>query len=257
MSRWLVKGLLLVVAVLLVGCGEGVSNTFTLAAELPPNFTYRAYARYVPASGETCSVSRKDNLNPGFNWAWREAYSPEAKIQVRKVIKGCPMVVRVIKIEIFSIYGADRGDFSSDFAEITIREKLDDVYKNGFDKLGVSEFYGECQWLFRTSTSTRRLTKILKCTGTDKDGTPQRGGPFAAYELDQLAGATVRMNIKLAATERPYFKDTWVKFENGWKRCMGDGPLDERAYCNGNFKDFSKFRMPGGKECLVYPGCEE
>ncbi len=43
--------------VLAQGCTAlGTSNSFTVTADLPPEFTYEATATYVPAKGETCTV---------------------------------------------------------------------------------------------------------------------------------------------------------------------------------------------------------
>ncbi len=103
----------------------------------------------------------------------------------------------------------------------------------------------------------RRIVKLLDCKKTDEHGTFARGRPFAAYTLDQLPGKTVRMKIELAAEERPGWGDTWVKVPNGWKRCMGESFEDQRAYCNGNYTDFSTFQMVDGRICTIYPGCTE
>ncbi|KJK08107.1 lipoprotein, partial [Pseudomonas sp. 5] len=84
------------------------------------------------------------------------------------------------------------------------------------------------------------------------------GHPFAAYNLDQLPGKTVRLRIKQASEERPAIGDTWVKVPDGWKRCMGENFEDQYAFCRGNDKDFSNFRMPDGRDtCTIYPGCTE
>jgi hypothetical protein len=109
----------------------------------------------------------------------------------------------------------------------------------------------------RGVASLRRIVKILTCTNTDAQGNPTLGHPFAAYTLDQLPGKTVRLKIKLAAEEEPYMGDTWVKVLGGWKRCMGERFEDQDAFCFGNYKDFSTFRMPDGRTCDIYPGCTE
>ncbi|MEG1545605.1 MAG: hypothetical protein RR382_13975, partial [Tannerellaceae bacterium] len=88
-------------------------------------------------------------------------------------------------------------------------------------------------------------------------GNLSRYRPAAAFTPDQLPGKTVRMKIRLAEEERPGWGDTWVKVPNGWKRCMGKGPDDQRAYCNGNYTDFSTFQMVDGRQCTIYPGCTE
>ena len=101
------------------------------------------------------------------------------------------------------------------------------------------------------------LRKILRCKDVNVDRPSTRGGPVAGYTLDQLLGKTVKMKINLAAEERPYMGDTWVRFPNGWRRCMGKGFEDQYAFCRGNDKDFSHFIMPNGKQCTIYPGCTE
>jgi hypothetical protein len=83
------------------------------------------------------------------------------------------------------------------------------------------------------------------------------GRPFTAYTLDQLPGKTVRLKIKLAEEVVPAIGDTWVKVPDGWKRCMGENFEDQYAFCYGNYKDFSSFRMVDGRTCTIYPGCAE
>lgn len=252
------KAVMLVVSCLLsAGCDSGQSNTFTFIGDLPPNFTYSALVDYEPEAGEPCFVTDWFRTMPELNRHWRKEYKPEAKIEIRKMIKGCHMVVRRIAMKINSTYGASLGDFGSDFARVAILETLDERYKKYFDAAGESVFYGECQWLFRTSGTTRILRKIMDCKKQNEKGEIGKGQPFAAYTLDQLPGKTVRMKIGLAPLERPYMKDTWVEFPNGWKRCLGEGFSDPRAYCRGNHTDFSSFFMVDGRECTIYPGCKE
>ncbi|MEO6675763.1 MAG: hypothetical protein ABIO21_00180, partial [Pseudomonas sp.] len=73
----------------------------------------------------------------------------------------------------------------------------------------------------------------------------------------QLPGKTVRLKIKLADEEKPAWGDTWVEVPGGWKRCMGKGFEDQDAFCFGNYKDFSTFRMVDERVCTIYPGCTE
>ncbi|MGF0241083.1 hypothetical protein ACQR3P_17695 [Rhodococcus sp. IEGM1300] len=243
---------------LMVGCSavEPV-NTFRFTADLPPSFSYQAIAVYVPAEGETCTVPGRKNTAVGFNLEWREVYEPKSEIALYRTVSDCPLVIRQIKLEINSAYGKTRRDFSADNAGVAIRYKLDDKYINSFNEAGESNFYGQCQWLFRTSGKTRILRKILRCTSTDEKGKLGFSKPFAGYTLDQLPGKTVRMNIKLADEERPYMGDTWVKFPNGWKRCMGENFEDQHAFCFGNHTDFSGYQTHDGKQCTIYPGCTE
>ena len=202
---------------LTLGCSTtGKSNTFTFTADLPPDFAYAARANYVPAKGETCSVPGGRNTQIGYNVEeWRTQYKPDSEIELHRTVSGCPLVLHNIELNIYAKYGKDRGDFGSDFGKIAVRAQLDERDQDTFNVAGESEFYGQCQWLFRTSGSLRRIVKILDCKDTDAQGKLTRGHPFAAYTLDQLPGKTVRLRIKQADVERPYMKDTWVKFPNG------------------------------------------
>ncbi|QDL04045.1 hypothetical protein [Pseudomonas paraeruginosa] len=205
------------------GCTAlGKSNSFTVTADLPPEFTYEATAAYVPAKGETCTVPGRRDTKIGYN-SGREKYKRDSKILLRRTVSGCPLVLQSIDFYIYGWYGKARGDFGRDSALIVVRDKLVEVKKGTFNAAGESEFAGQCH-----------------------------------YTLDQLPGKTVKLRIKLADEERPYMKDTWVKVPGGWKRCMGKGFEDQYAFCYGNYKDFSTFRMPDGRDyCTIYPGCTE
>ncbi|AKV08080.1 lipoprotein [Pseudomonas fluorescens NCIMB 11764] len=242
---------------LITGCAKSQPNTFTFTADLPPDFAYVAAVYYEPAEGETCTVETKDNLAPVFNSQWRKEYKPDSEVEIRITRKGCPLVVRRIELEINSAYGKDRGDFGRESAMVVIRHELKEQSKGTFSETGESVFYGHCQWLFRTSGKPRILRKILDCKAADEKGERKRGRPFSAYTLDQLPGKTVKMKIMLAKEEKPGWGDTWVAVPGGWKRCLGKGFEDERAYCDGNYTDFSTFKMVDGRICTIYPGCTE
>ncbi|MDI2144440.1 MULTISPECIES: hypothetical protein [unclassified Pseudomonas] len=239
------------------GCRTEPPNTFKFTADLPPGFAYVAAVYYVPEKGQTCTLDRRDNLAPVFNSKWRTDYKPDAEITIRKTVKGCPLVVRRIELEINSAYGRNWSDFSRDEARVFIRDDLEEQFKGVFNEAGESTFHGQCEWWFRTSGKPRILRKILDCRTVDASGSRAYGKTFGAFSPDQLPGKTVRMKITLAAEERPAIKDTWVKVPNGWKRCMGDNFEDQYAFCYGNYTDFSGFQMPDGQQCTIYPGCTE
>ena len=257
MTRIFKGGILSSCMALVAGCVMGKSESFTFTADLPPNFAYYAVAKYAPAKGETCTVTLDDNPYLGFNREWRTAYKPESEIPIYRTVKGCRLAIYKIDLEINAIYGADYGDFSGDTTAVIIREELKTQYKGTFDTNGESAIKGQCQWLFRTQGPKRRLSKGLDCKKIDDQGVVTKGRPVGAYTLDQLPGKTVILKIKLADEERPGWGDTWVKFPNGWKRCMGKSFEDQDAYCFGNHKDFSSFKMPDGRSCTIYPGCTE
>ncbi|MHC9162608.1 hypothetical protein [Pseudomonas aeruginosa] len=253
-----IENLALVGCLLLIqGCTAlDKSNSFTLTADLPPEFTYEATATYRPAKGETCTVPGGKDTQIGYN-SGREKYERDSKVLLRRTVSGCPLVLQSIDFYIYGWYGKSWGDFGRDSALIVVREKLVEVKKGTFNAAGESEFAGQCQWLFRTAGKTRVLRKLLDCRRMDETGVQRKAKPFVAYTLDQLPGKTVKLKIKLADEEKPGWGDTWVKVPGGWKRCMGKSFDDQRAYCNGNYKDFSTFRMPDGRICTIYPGCTE
>ncbi|AMS17021.1 hypothetical protein A3218_22985 [Pseudomonas chlororaphis] len=242
---------------LVAGCAIGKSESFTFTADLPPNFAYYAIAKYAPAEGETCTVTLDDDPYLGFNREWRTEYKPEHKVPIYRTVKGCRLAIYRVELGIYATYGEDRGDFGSDTAVIVVREQLEEHQKRTFDTAGESAINGQCQWSFRTSGKTRILRKLLECKKVDAQGMVTKGRPAGAYTLDQLPGKTVKLNIKLADEEKPSIGDTWVKVPGGWKRCMGKSFEDQYAFCFGNYKDFSTFRMPDGKQCSIYPGCTE
>ncbi|QVM92867.1 hypothetical protein JYG34_07500 [Pseudomonas entomophila] len=257
MKNTAIKSFMCAGITLMIGCTEKESNTFTLIGELPAHFSYSASTVYVPDPEKDCSVTDWRRTMPSFNQNWREAYNPVAVVEIRKVIKGCQMVLRQIKITINATYGEKFHQQHGDSANIGTYLTLEEKYRRTLQSGTEDTFYGVCQWLFRTAGEDRRIRKILDCKKDNERGEKGRGKPFAAYTLDQLPGKIIRMNLRLADTERPYFKDTWIEFPNGWKRCLGEGMADLHAYCWGNHTDFSEFIMPDGRLCTIYPGCKE
>lgn len=245
-------------AISTTGCFAGKSDSFIFTADLPPDFTYEAVAKYAPIKGKTCTV-KKPHI--GYNQRWRlgyrEIYKLDQEIPIYRTVEGCRVAIYRIELFIYGSYGKDRGDSSRDSAMVIIREELEEQYKETFDVSGESAINGQCQWLFRTQGPKRRLSKGLDCKKIDDQGLVTKGRPVGAYTLDQLPGKTVKLKIKLADEERPGWGDTWIKVPNGWKRCIGEGLEDQRGYCDGNYKDFSSFLMPDGRSCTIYPGCTE
>ncbi|MPR04659.1 hypothetical protein F0169_22850 [Pseudomonas sp. MAFF 212408] len=241
----------------IAGCATGKSDSFTFTADLPPNFAYSAVVKCAPAKGETCTVTLDDNPYLAFNREWRTEYKPASEVPIYRTVKGCRLAIYRIDLEINTTYGKTRGDFSGDITAVIVREQLEDQYKRAFDATGESVINGQCQWMFRTVGPKRYIRKLLDCKKVDDQGLVAKGRPVGAYTLDQLPSKTVKLKIKLAEEERPGWGDTWVKVPNGWRRCRGEGPEDQRGYCRGNYEDFSIFKMPDGRSCTIYPGCTE
>ncbi|TWD47669.1 hypothetical protein FBY12_3384 [Pseudomonas sp. SJZ131] len=233
------------------------TDSFTLAADLPPNFAYVATVRYKPAVGQTCTVPAKENKADVFNREWRTEYQPNSQIKLYQTVNGCLLALSSIRVDINATYGKDRGDVGGDFGAILVGQQPNERYRGTFNASGESEFFGRCQWTFRTAGGLRRIVKLLNCRNTDAQDVPFGPKPLVTYNWSELAGKTVRLKIKLAKEEKPSTGDTWVKVPGGWKRCMGDNFEDRYGFCYGNYKDFSTFRMPDGRICTIYPGCTE
>lgn len=242
---------------LTLGCSAlGKSDSFTFAPDFPPDFKYELTANYVPAQGQTCTVPDGKGTQLGFNKVYME-YEATSEIPLYRTVSGCPLALNRVEVEVMGIFGPGRGNRSYDYAAIAVRSELSERNKRTFNAAGVGEFSGECQWFFRTVGPRRYLIKILYCKKTDAQGNVAKSRPFTAYTLDQLPGKTVKLKITLAREEEPYMGDTWVKVSDGWKRCMGKGFEDQDAFCFGNYKDFSSFRMVDERICTIYPGCTE
>ncbi|KAF1024467.1 MAG: hypothetical protein GAK37_03104 [Pseudomonas sp.] len=241
------------------GCSPAtVPNSFTFTADLPPNFMYDARAVYVPDQGETCTVPGGRNTQVGYNIQDpSNDYKPDSEVLLRRTVSGCPLVLERIVLAIRGRYGEKRGDSSYSRAIVGVRYTLDEELKTTFDAAGNSEFQAQCQWFFRTSGAPRVLRKLLECKNTGAGLKLTRGSPLVVYTLDQLPGKTVRLKVTMLDEELPSWKDTWVKVPGGWKRCRGDDPEDQHAYCHGNYTDFTTFTMVDGRTCTIYPGCTE
>ncbi|MDR6711873.1 hypothetical protein J2W83_001468 [Pseudomonas hunanensis] len=245
--------------VLVMGCTAlGKSESFTFIPDLPPDFTFDVTAEYVPATGETCSVPGGRNTHVGFNKNAKE-YKSSIDIVLYRTVSGCPLMLNLVEVKLRGIIARSekRSYTAYDYARFAVRPELMERSKGIFNAAGESGFYGRCQWLFRTIGPDRYITKILTCRNTDTQGNVTKSIPFTAYTLDQLPGKTVRLKIKLAEEEVPYMGGTWVKVHGGWKRCMGESFEDQDAFCHGNYKDFSTFRMLDERVCTIYPGCIE
>jgi hypothetical protein len=242
---------------LVLGCSAlGKAESFTFAPDFPPDFKYDLTATYVPAKGQTCTVPGGKNTQLGFNKIHMD-YEATSEIPLYRTVSNCPLALNLVEIKVTGIFGPERSDRSSDYAAFAVRTELLERHMGTFSDDGTGEFSGECQWAFRTVGPKRYLIKLLTCKNIDAQGNVARSRPFTAYTLTQLPGKTVRLKIKLADEEIPGWGDTWVQVPGGWKRCMGEGFEDQRGYCNGNYKDFSTFRMVDERICTIYPGCTE
>ncbi|MGF6400861.1 hypothetical protein ABH905_004527 [Pseudomonas frederiksbergensis] len=240
------------------GCSTAQPDSFTLLTELPPEFRLRGEASYVPRTGETCTVPPREGRNyPGLKFFEQElnkdAQTANFEIPLTSKTGDCPLVLDSFSFEVQGKYGAKRLDIGRDYAGLSFQDGI----ANSQSLTSPIVFQNQCQWLFRTIGKKNYITKILKCkTATDESQTisPVVGG---SLQRDQLAGKTVKVVFSLMKEERPYMGDTWIKFPEGWKRCMGESIEDPYAFCRGNTTNFKPFKMPDGRDCTVYPNCTE
>ncbi|WP_426200837.1 hypothetical protein [Pseudomonas sp. TWP3-1] len=239
-------------------CSVAQQDSFTLVTELPPGFQIRGEAQYVPRPGETCTVPvKKGRAHPGFKF-FKQAHSEKpqtAQFQVplTSVEGGCPLVLDSFDYEVDAKYGPAHDNVGRDYTGIAFQQNVADN-PNSPTPLQLKR---QCEWLFRTAGPDRYIVKILKCAPI---ATPeQESGAVANGPLQRshLAGKTLNVQFSVAAEERPYMRDTWIKFPEGWKRCMGDSLEDAYAFCRGNTTKFKPFKMPDGRDCSVYPNCTE
>jgi len=240
-----------------LGCSvAGKSNTFTFVPDFPPNFKYDLTTTYVPAKDQTCSVPGGKDTQLGFNKT-NMVYEPTSRIPLYRTVSNCPLALNHVEVKIIGVFGSGRSNSSYDYASFAVRPELLERHMGTFAEDGTGEFFGECMWSFRTVGPKRYLIKLLTCKKMDAQGNVGRSRPFTAYTLTQLSGKTIKLRIRLSEQEKPAFGDTWVKIPDGWKRCMGKGFEDQDAFCFGNYKDFSTFRMVDERICTIYPGCTE
>ena len=183
--------LLIAGAGLMSGCSFMEPKTFNFIVDMPPGFKYKAVVNYIPAPGETCTVARKDNRATVYNYKWWEEYTPAIEIKLKRTINDCPLIMRSVQLEVYSVYGEGSDAFGADKAFIFLRDEQDDGYKmwnKPFNATGVTLVEGQCQSLFRTMGKPRILRKLLSCKNINAQGVLESQVPTGAYTLEQLAG---------------------------------------------------------------------
>ncbi|MEB0229053.1 hypothetical protein [Pseudomonas sp. 10S4] len=240
------------------GCSVAQQDSFTLITELPPGFKFKGEASYVPRTGENCTVPARDGRNyPGKKFFEQklsnEAQTAQFEIPLTSNEGGCPLVLDNFGYQVDAKYGAARLDLGRAFTGISFQ----DGSAEASSPPPVLVLQKQCEWLFRTAGPDRYIEKILKCKSVatpDKTGDTIIKGPMQRV---QFAEKTIKVVFSMAEEETPYMGDTWVKFPEGWKRCMGKSLDDPYAFCRGNTTDFKPFKMPDGRDCTVYPHCTE
>ena len=152
---------------LILGCSVvGKPETFTFVPDFPPDFTYDLTATYVPAKGQTCTVPGGKDTQLGFNKIYMD-YEATSEIPLYRTVSDCPLALNHVEIKITGIFGPGRSNSSYDFASFAVRPELLERHMGTFNADGAGEFFGECQWAFRTVGPKRYLIKLLTCKKMD------------------------------------------------------------------------------------------
>jgi hypothetical protein len=234
------------------------TDSFTLLTELPPGFSIKGEASYVPRTGEACTVPpRKGRNYPGLKFFEQklsnDAQTARFEVPLTSKEGACPLVLDTFAYEIDAKYGADFRNVGRAYTGISFRDGNADSPVPP----SVLVLQKQCQWFFRTAGPDRYIVKLLKCKSVETPDQASDSDVKGPMQRAQFAGKTINVIFAISSEESPAVGDNWVKFPAGWKRCMGDSLEDPYAFCDGNKTDFKPFKMPDGRDCTVYPNCTE
>ncbi len=216
---------------------------FTLEGQLPPDFSLKAQAHYDVAN-ECDGRSRARSFESGFQ-SGPQHYRFTIPVSYREGL--CEMRLGRVGLFIHGRYGDKDWQRTYDNGGLELVDSLPPGAP-AFHADGSLSKTAECTWLFKLSTAKSRLgqiDKLLSCKGAG-----------AHLVLDELAGKTVRMDIRVNPEEKPAIDETWVRFQSGWRPCAQEStPKGQWIWCR-NPPQFRTFKM-NGQECTVYPSCKE
>jgi hypothetical protein len=240
------------------GCSVAQQDSFTLVTELPPGFSIKGEASYVPRTGESCKVPpRKGRSYPGLKFFEQklnnDAQTANFEVSLTSNEGGCPLVLDTFAYEVDAKYGADFRNVGRAYTGISFRDG------NAASPVppSVLVLQKQCQWFFRTAGPDRYIVKLLKCKSVETPDQASDSDVKGPMQRAQFAGKTIKVIFDISSEESPAVGDNWVKFPAGWKRCMGDSLEDPYAFCGDNKTNFKPFKMPDGRDCTVYPACTE
>ena len=222
------------------------TDSFTLLTELPPGFSIKGEASYVPRTGETCTVPpRKGRNYPGLKFFQQklsnDAQTARFEVPLTSKEGGCPLVLDSFGYEVDAKYGADFRNVGRAHTGISFRDGNADSPVPP----SVLVLQKQCQWFFRTAGPDRYIVKILKCKSVETPDQASDSDIKGPMQRAQFAEKTIKVIFSIAKEETPYMGD------------MGKNLANPYAFCRGNTTDFKPFKMPDGRDCTVYPNCTE
>jgi len=253
---------------------EGVTSHysndhFTLVATIPANFGFTSKAKYSPKDGEKCDVY-SPGLGGNVTRQQQKSNTTEAKqveqtvstdIPLEYNIADCSMELTSVSYELSGRYGPGSLDRDMELAGgLSVADKASITIESA---PSVIEQRGICTWYFQISTSKIKkgeIEKILSCeaTGPEWEMTHdrfKRRKPGGVIARGDISNKSVHVEFKLSPLEEPYYQNYWIKLPGGWKPCTGRWNSSREELCTSP-PQFRTFKL-NGRDCSVYPGCNE
>jgi hypothetical protein len=242
------------------------SDSFTLVATSPANFSLTAKSQYSPLAGQDCqtysaglggNVTRRHQKTDQIDVKDTEQ-TASFNIPLSYSIAGCKMELTRVSMAIDGRYGASSLDIGGDIGGISVTgNTTGDPAPPLTDNF---EFRGLCTWMFQLSVARiekNGISKILSCSGADANWHVssvnfERSKPGGTLQRSSLNGKNIKFTFRLSKDEVPSMNNRWIKTTKGWKPCQGSA-TSNRCQSPPTFK---KFKM-NDRECTVYPACTE
>ena len=239
---------------------------FTFTGGLPENFGIEVIIEYIPERLEHCHIySRTSGKNELKYWYETFTHDIQPKpsrfsydIPLTYHIGRCHMKLTSIIYRLEGRYGERDWERSGHHGIIDLTDTRSE-WTRQFDAHGQLRLRGYCSRHFRLSEARSRVGEIEKshfCYQADENWVKETKPATRLFTelmvgLDELAGKTVSLDIRLDPEERPFFSNRWIQFPEGWKPCLLTE--DEWNSCQSP-PVFKTFKMHG-RECTVYPTC--
>jgi hypothetical protein len=244
-------------------------ENFTLVATIPANFGFTSKAKYSPKKGEKCEVyspglggnvirqQQKSNTTDAKN----VEQTASTNIPLEYHIADCSMELTRVSYELSGRYGTGSLDRDLELAGgLSIRNTTSATTESSSNLI---EQRGICTWYFQISTAKIKrgeVEKVLSCeaTGPEWEITNdhfKRRKPGGVISRSDLQNKSVHIEFRLSPLEEPYYRNYWIKLPSGWKPCTGRWNSSREELCTSP-PQFRTFKL-NGRECSVYPGCDE
>jgi hypothetical protein len=238
----------------------------TVIVEVPANFSasYRAY--YEPRTPEECqsfvagtgghqtrsNEQRTENIQASpFN------QTVKFKVPLTFHIGACTMNLSTV---VTSIESVNKEGDSASLKVVSTSQRNPKIPAS--EKL-IRRLCGPVLWVVPEHAKVKKLSVYLQCRNADQQWSLPDIDDSLKYDsditvsIDELKRHPVRYVYRRTPNVRPRFRDNWREFDNGWKACVADWDWLGEESCDFRDPQFTKFLMPDGRQCTIYPGCTE